>query len=179
MGTKATYTLLVTEQATAPVTIPEIPERIGESPIDTLLGFGLIAPFQRDQKGDFANSGGLTLIKSSIRQILGVRGADERTQGELPWRTEFGSVLHRLRHSNNDEALEDIAQVFVADAIARFEPRVSLLDVEFERKDHEIFGPNTILVIRVFFNVITEDNARNNVIIPDQVVEVDLPLLAA
>jgi hypothetical protein len=94
---------------------------------------GLVFPFQRDGRGDFMVSDVITeLLESSMVQILGTRGAGPRTQGELPWRTNFGSGLHRLRFANNDEALIDIARYFVVDAVGRFEPRADLAAARVE-----------------------------------------------
>lgn len=94
---------------------------------------GLVFPFQRDGRGDFVTSDVITeLIESSMAQILGTQGAGPRTQGELPWRTNFGSGLHRLRFANNDEALLDIAKYFVVEAVSRFEPRADLAAARIE-----------------------------------------------
>ena len=43
---------------------------------------------------------------------------------ELPWRTEFGSLLHLLRHQRSAAVLEELARVYVVDALKRWEPRV-------------------------------------------------------
>lgn len=95
---------------------------------------GLVFPLQRDGRGDFVTSDDINvLLDASLQQILGTRGAGPRTQGELPWRTNFGSGLHRLRFANNDDALTDIARYFVVDAISRFEPRVQLTDARVEK----------------------------------------------
>jgi uncharacterized protein len=88
------------------------------------LGFGLLRPFRRDQKADFAAAGGGALIRSAVGQILGTVGSSDFTQGELPWRTEFGSLLHLLRHQKNDRVLQELARVYVVDALKRWEPRV-------------------------------------------------------
>ena len=88
------------------------------------LGFGLLRPFRRDQKTDFAAGGGEAVVRSAVGQILGTIGSSDFTQGELPWRTEFGSLLHLLRHQKNDRILEELARVYVVDALKRWEPRV-------------------------------------------------------
>lgn len=62
------------------------------------LGFGLLRPLRRDQKADFAAAGGGQFIRSAVGQILGTVGSSDFTQRELPWRTDFGSLLHVLRH---------------------------------------------------------------------------------
>jgi len=85
---------------------------------------GLIRPFQRDGRSDFAAATGEQLIRSAIGQILGTVGASDTTPGELPWRTEFGSLLHRLRHQRNDAVLQELARVYAVDALKRWVPRV-------------------------------------------------------
>ena len=35
------------------------------------LGFGLLRPFRRDRKADFAAAGGEALLRSAVGQILG------------------------------------------------------------------------------------------------------------
>lgn len=106
----------------------------------TITGNGLIFPLARDGRGDFATGSGVEAINASLRNILGVRGAGADTQGELRWRTEFGSQIHRLRFADNTEALEDIARVFVVDAVRRYEPRVDLRAATVERFDVAGYG---------------------------------------
>src|ERR1044072_5522330 len=68
------------------------------SPLDSFLGYGLITPFRRDLKNDFANAGGVELVKSCVSQILGTRAASDYVQGELPWRPRFGSLIYLAKH---------------------------------------------------------------------------------
>ena len=100
----------------------------------TVLGSGVVAPFQRDGKGDFANATGVPLIKSNIGQILGTIALGPRTLGEIPWRPEFGSLLQLLRFMNNDAILRELASQYVVDAIELWEPRVLVKDVKVESK---------------------------------------------
>lgn len=87
------------------------------------MGRGLIQPFQRDLN-DFAVADGKKQFKSKIEQILGTRGTTRgRSLGELPWRPEFGSGLHVLRHGAMfDEAGDDMARTYVGDALRRWLP---------------------------------------------------------
>ena len=59
---------------------------------------GLIAPFRRDKKRDFASGSGPDLLRAKVLQALLTEGAGPRSSGELPWRTSFGAGLHLLRH---------------------------------------------------------------------------------
>jgi phage baseplate assembly protein W len=125
------------------------------------LGFGLLRPFRRDRKADFAAAGGEALVRSAVDQILGTMASSDFTQGELPWRTEFGSLLHLLRHQKNDAVLQELARVHVADALKRWEPRVQLTSVQVTRERDR--GEN-VLAIRLRYNIISANVPGNNVI---------------
>ena len=84
------------------------------------------------------------------------------TQGELPWRTEFGSLLHLLRHQRNDPVLQELARVYVVDALKRWEPRVVVTSVKITRERQD--GEN-VLAIRLRYNVISTNVPGNNVIV--------------
>jgi len=126
------------------------------------LGFGLLRPFRRDRKADFAAAGGEALVRSAVGQILGTMASSDFTQGELPWRTEFGSLLHLLRHQKNDAVLQKLARVHVADALRRWEPRVQLTSVQVTRERDR--GEN-VLAIRLRYDVISASVPGNNVIV--------------
>lgn len=136
---------------------------------DDFLGFGLLRPFRRDRKADFAADGGEALVRSAVGQILGTMAGSEHTQGELPWRTEFGSLVHLLRHQKNDAVLQELARVHVVDALKRWEPRVQVTSVRVTRE--RLDGEN-VLSIRLRYNVISANTPGNNVLVPavDQVV---------
>ena len=133
------------------------------------LGFGLLRPFQRDGRADFVAAGGDALIRSAVGQILGTIGATDVAPGEVPWRTDFGSLLHRLRHQKNDSVLQELGRVYVVDALKRWEPRVVVTAVRVGREQHD--GEN-VLAIRLRYDVISTNTPGNNVILPgiDQIV---------
>ena len=85
------------------------------------------------------------------------------TQGELPWNTAFGSLLHLLRHQKNDAVLQELARVHVVDALKRWEPRVRVTSVQVTRERQE--GEN-VLSIRIRYDVISANVPGNNVILP-------------
>ena len=128
----------------------------------TILGVGPISPFRRDKKSDFASAGGEALIRSAVQQVLGTSCASDFTQGEIPWRTEFGSLLHLLRHQQNDVALQELAKVYVQDALRRWEPRVVVTDLRAERLDD---AEGNKLVLRLRYNVIARNVAGNEVLV--------------
>ena len=135
------------------------------------LGFGILRLLRRDKKNDRAADGGEALVRSAVGQILGTMAASDFTQGELPWRTEFGSLLHLLRHQKNDVVLQELARVHVADALKRWEPRVHLTSVQVTRERDR--GEN-VLALRIRYNIISANVPGNNVILAgvEQVVTV-------
>ena len=95
---------------------------------------GLLAPFRRDRKRDFASSDGDELLASKVLQVLATEGASPRTSGELPWRTAFGTPLHLLRHQRNDHALVELARIYIRDALRRWAPEAELRSVSAVRE---------------------------------------------
>lgn len=138
------------------------------------LGFGLLRPFRRDRKQDFASAGGIDLIRSCVGQIIGTMCATEggEQQGELPWRPEFGSLLHFLRHKKG-VMLQELARVYIVDALARWEPRVILTATQVSMD-----SVRRVLTIRIRYNVIDQNVPGNNVILQDIEQTIDMPLAA-
>lgn len=96
---------------------------------------GLLIPFRRDRKRDFASGSGEELLRSKVIQALMTEGATPRSSGELPWRTSFGSGLGLLRHQRNDNVLKELARVYVRDALARWVPSARLVSLEVVQED--------------------------------------------
>lgn len=113
------------------------------------VGIGLLRPFQRDGRNDFAAAGGEEVVRSAVGQILGTMGASECTSGEIPWRPELGSRLNLLRHQKNDSVLQELARTYVVDALKRFEPRVRVKSVQVSRE----LGDN-VLAIRLRYDIV-------------------------
>jgi phage baseplate assembly protein W len=126
------------------------------------LGRGVIRPFRRDRKQDFAFAEGEELVRSAVGQILGTLASTDFTQGEIPWRPELGSALHLLRHHKNDATLQELARVYVADALKRWEPRVQVTSVQVTRERDR--GEN-VLSVRVRYNLISANVPGNNVLV--------------
>jgi phage baseplate assembly protein W len=92
-------------------------------------GRGVVLPFRRNQKTDFTSGEGGDLVRSAVGLVLGTICGSDSTQGELPWRTEFGSLLHLLRTRNNSPALAELARYHIAGALTRWVPSVRLRSV--------------------------------------------------
>jgi hypothetical protein len=118
------------------------------SPINRVTR-GILTPFQRDQISDFASGSGLALAKAKILQVLGTRGDSDRVQGELPWRSDFGSLLHLLQHSNNDTVTAQLAMVYGSEAIARWLPSIVITDASVVR-DRTDEGENVLSILFTF-----------------------------
>jgi hypothetical protein len=63
---------LSTSQTVSTIAPSEHGSRVPE---ENFLGFGLLRPFQRDLRSDFAAAGGERLIRSAVGQILGTMGS--------------------------------------------------------------------------------------------------------
>jgi phage baseplate assembly protein W len=125
--------------------------------IDTagITGRGIVRPFRRDLKRDFANGTGVELVASEIAQALGTVAQNELSSGELPWRTEFGCILHLLRLQNLTPVLAAKAQAFVARALRQWVPRVRITSIRVERSVEQ-----TALIIRLRWTLIAEGTER-------------------
>jgi hypothetical protein len=99
---------------------------------------GLLTPFQRDRKRDFASGEGDALLSSKVEQGLATEGSTLRSVGELPWRTAFGTPLEVLRHQRNEVVLGELARVYIRDALARWVPEATLVAVEVQREEGEL-----------------------------------------
>lgn len=128
---------------------------------DAFLGYGLITPFQRDGKTDFASAGGARLLRSVVGQILGMRAWGPGIQGELPWRQDLGSQLERVRYKKGI-VLQELSRVYVQDALEKHDPRirVSRTVLEFNQETR-------VQTIRVFFDLINVNAPGNQVLLKD------------
>lgn len=134
------------------------------SQLDRLLGFGLIRPFRRDQKNDFASTGGVALVKSAVGQILGTFCGTDTMAGEVPWNTEFGSATQLLRHRKNDMTTAELAKVWIADALRRWEPRVRLRDVKITQREATPGKGENVQQIDLTYDVLAQPRQGNRVL---------------
>ena len=105
---------------------------------------GILVPFRRDKKRDFATGNGALLLTSKVRQALLTEGTTPRSSGELPWRSAFGAALALLRHQRNDAVLRELARVYVRDALRRWVPGARLMSLDVEQD-----GVDVTLRVRV------------------------------
>ena len=131
------------------------------------LGFGILTPFRRGA-ADFVAGGGEEIIRSMVGQVLGTRAGSDFTEGELPWRGDFGSLLHLLKHQNNTQVLEELGRIRVAEALSRWIPQIRLKEVVITRE----LGPDqtrerNVLVIALVYDIIGLRQAGNEVLVPN------------
>ena len=162
MPASASFPLVPEPVTSTPEPAAQSTERSAHDVTQGFLGFGLLRPFRRDLKADFASDGGERLVRSAVGQVLGTMAGSDFTQGEVPWRTEFGSLLHLLRHKRNDAVLQELARVYVVDALKRWEPRVAVTSVQMTREEQD--GQN-VLAIRIRYNLV--DRTSGAVLIQD------------
>ncbi len=140
-------------------------DRAGKLNASGLLGFGLVRPFRRDLKNDFASAGGADLVRACVGQILGMRGTSARSKGELDWDPDRGSLLYLLRHQANDLVLEQLGRAYVVEALARFEPRISIKGVRITRDAGPDGSPDAVLSIRLVYDVLAAPKPSNLVLL--------------
>jgi uncharacterized protein len=113
---------------------------------------GVIRPFTRDGVNDVATASGAALLRAEIGQVLATVCSSGVTQGELPWRPDFGSLLYLIRHRKADFVTKEMARAYVVDALAKWLPQIRITDVEIEPVDSTLSGLSTLL-IRVRYEI--------------------------
>jgi uncharacterized protein len=91
-----------------------------------ILGSGLAFPLQIDQRGGVALVSGEEDVAQAIAIILAT------AQGERPMRPEFGCAIHDHVFDELDAATLGDMDRAVRDALARWEPRIDVANVEFD-----------------------------------------------
>lgn len=136
-----------------------------------VLGFisrGIITPFRRDQKLDFANSTDVNVVRSNVHTILNVTKASRTTQGEIPFNQKLGSLLIRIRHRNMDSTLvRELAIVHTVEALQENEPRVRVKEVNLI-KDRTRFKAT----IQVIYDIVDITQPGSPIIAAKQVEEI-------
>jgi phage baseplate assembly protein W len=150
---------------------------ISQGQFNQIFGFGLIVPFRRGAN-DFVSSGGEEFVKSMVSQTLGTVCDSDFTQGEVPWRTEFGSLINFIRHKNNSEVAAELTRVYVIDALTRWVPQIRIKNVIVEKKK-DLNGHQTILLAVLHYDIIEIRRPGNDVLISNVSQSLELLQLAA
>lgn len=130
----------------------------GRSPKTGFSGRGILRPFRRGQNGDFEVGEGERLVRAAVGLVLGTVCASRETLGELPWRTEFGSLLALIRLQNNSTALQQLAREYIVDALRKWVPAARITDVFMSTPQPDQ------LVLAIRYDVV--DPASSRVIVP-------------
>lgn len=90
------------------------------------LGSGWAFPPSLDERGRIRLVQDERDVEEAIKIILTTR------KGERPMRPEFGSELHSLIFATNDSGTAGLARRYVFEALARWEPRIEVREVEVD-----------------------------------------------
>lgn len=116
-----------------------------------LIGSGLSFPLRADQRGVLALAHGVTDIEQAIRVILGT------APGERPMRPEFGCAVHDLVFDMIDAEMIGRVETAVHVALARWEPRIDVTDLDFDLGDVD----RGRLVITISYRVLSTSRLYN------------------
>jgi hypothetical protein len=121
---------------------------------------GILTPFRRDGKADWANGSGPALTRTEIAEALGIK------RSELAWDTTRGCRLHLLRHKTAPlEVLRDLAELYVREALAAEVPSAVVRQVQIARTAGT-GGQETTLAITVWYDLI--DTSSGAILARDQ-----------
>ena len=94
-----------------------------------LIGSGVSFPLQADQRGVLALAHGVNDIEQAISLILGT------APGERPMRPEFGCAVHDFVFDTIDAEMVGRVETAVHQALARWEPRIEVVALDFDLDD--------------------------------------------
>jgi uncharacterized protein len=114
-------------------------------------GQGLSFPLRLGVAG-LAASAGAAKVEESIRIILGTG------YGERVMRPRFGCNLKSLAFAPNTDATANLARFYVAEGLARWEPRIDVVDVSV-LSDNDSEPP--ALLIDVTYRLRATQDVRN------------------
>lgn len=124
-----------------------------------ILGTGLSFPLSVDARGNLAMVRAEADVDQAIALILGT------APGERPMRPEFGCGVHDYVFDTIDANTVGHMALEVREALRRWEPRIEVLDVDFDL-DHVDRGE---LLIQIDYRV-RATNALRNLVYPFYVI---------
>jgi len=101
---------------------------------------GVSHPFRKGTTAFPEGSGDDSLIRESLVQLI-LTGSGERVM-----RPSVGTNVRKFIFEPNDELLTSLVQTEVATAIARFEPRVTVVGIQTQRIESELLVTITYIV---------------------------------
>jgi phage baseplate assembly protein W len=108
------------------------------------------------------DTGGLTINTGSARLHQSIYYILSTIPGERLFLPDFGSKLYLLVFEQNDYILRDLIQVYIKEALAKWEPRITV--VAIEPKEDEDGDGNTIPVSIIYR--IKSTNMLDNYVYP-------------
>lgn len=122
-----------------------------QGPIRNFIGQGLIFPIELENgRGKLFT--GFDLLRSSIKVILSWPYNQRFLLGQ------FGSRLEDVLEEPNDDVLHNLVYTFVTDAIATWEKRIELVNVELIRNDQRASSSLSLSLTYRIINSQIEDN---------------------
>jgi phage baseplate assembly protein W len=106
------------------------------------LGKGFAFPLQVDERGAIARASQQEKVRQSILVILGTQ------HGDRVMRPGLGANLRSLAFASNNRATANLAQHYIEEALATWEPRIRLDEITVE---NDI--ANRRLVIRIRYRI--------------------------
>lgn len=119
------------------------------------LGVGWRFPIQLDARNRVAMAKHAESIEASIKIIL------TTSKGERVMRPDFGADLKRLAFSANSPSTAGLAIFFVREALAKWEPRIELLNVDADPDDNDA----NRLLISIDYRIVAT-NTEHNLVYP-------------
>ena len=127
-----------------------------------ILGAGLAFPLQVDRRGGLALARDETDVDQAIEIILST------APGERPMRPEFGCGVHDFVFDTIDAATVGRLETEVRSALDRWEPRISVEEVDFDLSQMM----DGRLLINIGYRIRSTNHKRNLVypfyVIPDE-----------
>lgn len=115
---------------------------------DVFKGYAL--PIRKRSRGFFSAFTGMNTLKTSMMMIIGTR------LGERVHMPDFGSRIHELVFEPNDSVLENLGRLYVEESIGRWEPRITLIEIDVLRD-----VDNQELLVKITFSskqpIVTEE----------------------
>jgi phage baseplate assembly protein W len=123
------------------------------------VGRGWAFPVGLDLRGRVALTSGVESIERAIRLIL------QTVRGERVMRPQFGSDLHLLVFAENNATTAGLADFYVRQALARWEPRIDVENVAVSFGDAD----RGAMMIDISYKI-KATNDRRNLVFPFYVI---------
>jgi phage baseplate assembly protein W len=123
------------------------------------VGAGWSFPLRLNPRGGISLSRRDRGIDESMRIILGT------PIGERRMRPEFGCAIHDLTFASNDPTTHGLIRYHVQEALARWEPRIELVEVRVGADDQD---PGRVMIDIQYIMRVT--NERRNLVYPFYVI---------